>query len=66
VLNIIYDILKAYCSLNSPIGIMIAGAKGVLRTMLCNGELKGECVPVDFAINGIIAIARSVAMMKEK
>lgn len=52
--------------MNSPIGIMVAGAKGVLRSMLCNGEFKGECIPVDFAINGIIGIARSVALMKEK
>lgn len=49
-----------------PVGIMIAGAKGVLRSMLCNGDYKGECIPVDFAINGIIGIAKSVATMKEK
>lgn len=50
----------------SPVGIMIAGAKGVLRSMLCNGEYKGECIPVDFAVNGILGIAKSVAEIKEK
>jgi alcohol-forming fatty acyl-CoA reductase len=45
---------------------MIAGAKGVLRSMLCNGDLKGECIPVDFAINGLVTIAMNVVMMKEK
>ena len=49
-----------------PVGIMIAGAKGVLRSMLCNGDYKSECIPVDFAVNGIIGIAKHVAMMKEK
>ena len=53
-------------SVISPVGIMVAGAKGVLRSMLCNGDAKGECIPVDFAINGIIGIARSVAMMEQK
>lgn len=53
-------------NLNGPVGIMIAAAKGVLRTLLCNGAYSGECIPVDFAINGIIGIAKSVSTMKEK
>lgn len=53
-------------NLNGPVGIMIAAAKGVLRTLLCNGELSGECIPVDFAINGLIGIARKVSMTKDK
>lgn len=53
-------------NLNGPVGIMVAAAKGVLRTLLCNGELSGECIPVDFACNGIIGIAKSVATMKQK
>lgn len=44
----------------------IAAAKGVLRTLLCNGDFSGECIPVDFAINGIIGIAKSVATSKLK
>lgn len=45
---------------------MVAAAKGVLRTLLCNGKFSGECIPVDFATNGLIGIARKVATMKEK
>ncbi|CRL03600.1 CLUMA_CG016511, isoform A, partial [Clunio marinus] len=53
-------------NLNGPVGIMIAAAKGVLRTLLCNGEYCGECIPVDFAINGLIGIAMNVSTQKEK
>lgn len=53
-------------NLNGPIGIMVGAAKGVIRSLLCNGELAGEVIPVDFAINGLIAIAKSVGTMKEK
>lgn len=45
---------------------MVAAAKGVLRSLLCNGEYSGECVPVDFACNGLIAIAKSVVELKIK
>lgn len=45
---------------------LVAASKGVLRTLLCNGEYSGECIPVDFAINGLIGITKSVASMKEK
>lgn len=53
-------------SLNGPIGIMVGGAKGVIRTMLCNGEFRSEVVPVDIAINGLIAIAYKIASTKQK
>lgn len=53
-------------NLNGPVGIMVAAAKGVLRSLLCNGEFSGECIPVDFACNGIIAIAKSFCEMKTK
>lgn len=53
-------------NLNGPVGIMVAAAKGVLRSLLCNGEFSGECIPVDFATNGIISIAKSVAVLKKK
>lgn len=53
-------------SLNGPIGIMVGGAKGVIRTMLCNGEHRSEVIPVDIAINGLIAIAYKIAITKEK
>ncbi|XP_055687202.1 putative fatty acyl-CoA reductase CG5065 [Lutzomyia longipalpis] len=44
-------------SLNGPIGIMVGGGKGVIRSMLCNGEYRAEVIPVDIAINGLITIA---------
>lgn len=53
-------------SLNGPIGIMVGGAKGVIRTMLCNGEHRSEVIPVDIAINGLIAIAYKIATTKQK
>lgn len=53
-------------SLNGPIGIMVAGGKGVIRSMLCEAEFEAEVIPVDHAINSLIGIAYSVASMKQK
>lgn len=53
-------------NLNGPIGLMVGGAKGVIRSMLCNGAYRSEIIPVDIAINGLIAIAWEVATMTEK
>jgi fatty acyl-CoA reductase len=53
-------------SLNGPVGIMIAGGKGVLRTMMCEAEYHAEVIPVDMAINAIISIAYIMGTMKEK
>lgn len=53
-------------SLNGPIGIMVGGAKGVIRTMLCNGEHRSEVIPVDIAINGLISIAYKIGTTVEK
>jgi alcohol-forming fatty acyl-CoA reductase len=53
-------------SLNGPIGVMVGGGKGVIRSMLCDGTLNAEVIPVDIAINGLIAIAWKVSTMKNK
>lgn len=53
-------------SLNGPIGIMVGGAKGVIRTMLCDGEHRSEVIPVDIAINALIAIGFKIATTVEK
>ncbi|XP_014261584.1 putative fatty acyl-CoA reductase CG5065 [Cimex lectularius] len=53
-------------NLNGPVGIMVGGGKGVIRSMHCNGEYNAEVIPVDMAISGIIAIARDVALHKDK
>lgn len=44
-------------NLNGPVGITIAAGKGVLRSMMVVKEFNAEVVPVDIAINTIIAIA---------
>lgn len=43
-------------SLNGPVGLMLGAGKGVIRTMLCDGTLIAQVVPVDTAINALIAI----------
>ncbi|XP_055382887.1 putative fatty acyl-CoA reductase CG5065 [Condylostylus longicornis] len=40
---------------NGPTGLMVGGARGVIRTMLCNPDYPATSIPVDTAINGIIA-----------
>jgi len=53
-------------NLNGPTGILAAGGKGVLRSVLCNSEYTTEAVPVDFAINAVIVIAWKTAITKQK
>ncbi|XP_065369886.1 putative fatty acyl-CoA reductase CG5065 isoform X2 [Calliphora vicina] len=53
-------------NLNGPSGVMIGAGKGVIRSMLCNGELKSEVIPVDIAINGLVIIPYYVTQLKEK
>jgi len=43
--------------LNGPTGLLVAGARGVLRSMHCNPNYPAESVPVDISINCIIALA---------
>ena len=44
-------------SLNGPIGLMVGGGKGVIRSMYCKGEYQAQVIAVDTAINGLIAAA---------
>lgn len=53
-------------SLNGPAGLMIGASKGVIRSMLIDGRLESEAIPVDIAINGVILIAKHIATQKEK
>lgn len=41
---------------NGPTGLMIAGAKGIVRSMYCFEENLCESIPVDITINCIIAL----------
>lgn len=53
-------------SLNGPAGLMLGAAKGVIRSMLLDGSLETEVIPVDTAINGIILIAKHIAVGSKK
>lgn len=53
-------------SLNGPAGLMIGAAKGVIRTMLLDGKLNAEVVPVDLAVNGVILIAKKLGMKTQR
>lgn len=44
-------------SLNGPVGLLVGGGKGVIRSMHCKAEYHAEMVPVDLAINALIAIS---------
>ena len=43
--------------LNGPTGLMIGGARGVIRSMHCNPDYPADVIPVDITINAIIACA---------
>lgn len=53
-------------NLNGPVGLMIAAGKGVIRSMHCNGENRVQIIPVDLAINAIIAIGWKIGSAKTK
>ncbi|XP_025264924.1 putative fatty acyl-CoA reductase CG5065 isoform X2 [Camponotus floridanus] len=48
-------------NLNGPIGLLVAGGKGVIRSIHGNGNLNIEIIPVDLAINDLIIIAYKIA-----
>ncbi|XP_049886283.1 putative fatty acyl-CoA reductase CG5065 [Pectinophora gossypiella] len=53
-------------NLNGPVGVMLGAGKGVIRTMLCDGSLTAQVIPVDTAINAIIALTAIEATKKVK
>ncbi|XP_032590859.1 putative fatty acyl-CoA reductase CG5065 isoform X1 [Drosophila grimshawi] len=53
-------------NMNGPTGVLIGAGKGVIRSMICNGELKSEVIPVDIAINGLILIPYHNSRVKQK
>lgn len=42
---------------NGPVGLMVGGAKGVLRTLYLNPEATLDFMPVDVAIRAMISSA---------
>ncbi|XP_070134940.1 putative fatty acyl-CoA reductase CG5065 isoform X1 [Drosophila bipectinata] len=53
-------------NMNGPTGVLIGAGKGVIRSMICNGELKSEVIPVDIAINGLILIPHHTSLTKKR
>lgn len=53
-------------NLNGPIGLLVGGGKGVIRSMHCNGNYNAEVMPVDLAINNLIIIAYKIATSLRK
>lgn len=53
-------------NLNGPVGLMLGAGKGVIRTMLCDGSLIAQVIPVDTAINAVIAIGMIEGVKTEK
>lgn len=53
-------------SLNGPVGLIVGGGKGVIRSMHCNANYHAEVIPVDLAINALIAIGAKIGAAVEK
>ncbi|XP_031825936.1 putative fatty acyl-CoA reductase CG5065 [Nomia melanderi] len=51
-------------NLNGPTGIMVAGGKGVLRSMLCDQFANVHVIPCDIAINVLITLAWKLGIEK--
>ncbi|XP_073974468.1 putative fatty acyl-CoA reductase CG5065 [Rhodnius prolixus] len=47
-------------NLNGPVGLLVGGGKGVIRSMHCNADYNAEVIPVDMAINAMLAVAMTV------
>lgn len=45
---------------------MLGAGKGVIRTMLVDGSLTAQVIPVDTAINALIAIGAIEGTRKDK
>ncbi|XP_048001803.1 putative fatty acyl-CoA reductase CG5065 [Leguminivora glycinivorella] len=52
-------------NINGPVGLLLGAGKGVIRTMLCDGRIYAQVIPVDGAINAMIALAM-IEATKEK
>lgn len=53
-------------NLNGPIGLLVGGGKGVIRSMHCNANYNAEVIPVDLAINNLIILAYKTATSLRK
>lgn len=53
-------------NLNGPIGLLVGAGKGVIRSMKCRADYPCHTVPVDLAINALIAVGWKTAQMYSK
>ncbi|XP_017891030.1 putative fatty acyl-CoA reductase CG5065 isoform X2 [Ceratina calcarata] len=53
-------------NLNGPMGVLVGGGKGVIRSMHGNANYHAEVIPLDLAINALIAIAQKTATGEKK
>ncbi|KAJ9586188.1 hypothetical protein L9F63_020162, partial [Diploptera punctata] len=44
-------------TLNGPIGLLVGGGKGVIRSMMCSPNSVAQVIPADAAVNSLITIA---------
>jgi alcohol-forming fatty acyl-CoA reductase len=50
---------------NGPTGVIAAAGKGIFRTMLCNGAMVADLVPVDLVINLLVCAAWHTATSRQ-
>lgn len=51
-------------NLNGPTGLILGCGKGVIRTILCNGKMVADLIPVDVPINMMITVAWYTATLR--
>uniref|UniRef100_A0A146M6I1 Fatty acyl-CoA reductase n=2 Tax=Lygus hesperus TaxID=30085 RepID=A0A146M6I1_LYGHE len=49
-------------NLHGPVGLLVGGGKGVIRSMHCNAEYSAEVMPVDMAISGLLSIIQNICV----
>lgn len=52
-------------NINGPTGLLIAAGKGVIRTMYCNENGYADYLPVDIAVNAILASSWNFIYLKD-
>jgi alcohol-forming fatty acyl-CoA reductase len=50
---------------NGPTGVIAAAGKGIFRTMLCDGAMVADLVPVDVVINLLVSVAWHTATARQ-
>lgn len=50
-------------NINGPVGMLIAGGKGVLRAILADPDIVADYIPVDIAVKAMICAAWQRAVL---